>query len=195
VKRYFKADRKVDDPDEKLVYRIGNGDSEAAALLIDKHLAAITGLARNILGDESEAEDIAQEVFLRVWTNAGKWKPGKAKFSTWMHRVAINLCYDQLRKKREVYMDVLPEHIDDIAPNAQESVENSHQQRQIQAALATLAPRQRVAIVLCHLNELGNIEAAQSMRISVEALESLLARGRRVLRIRLAGQIEELLGE
>ncbi len=185
----------IADPDGDLIARIADGESKAASLLIERHLTSIAGLARNILGDACEAEDVAQEVFLRVWVHAGKWKPGKAKFATWMHRVTINLCYDKLRKKKEIYMDVLPEQVDEQAQSAELLVDEGYRSRQVRLALATLAPRQRVAIVLCHLHELGNIEAAHVMDISIEALESLLARGRRALRVRLAGQIEELLGE
>lgn len=185
--------RKVDDPDEELVRRIAKGDEKAAAKLVDRHVSAITGLARYMLADAIEAEDVAQEVFIKVWVHAKKWQPGKAKFQTWMHRVAINLCYDRLRKKKEIYLDVYPEREDDTIVSADELVTNRQTARQIELAINKLAPRQRVAIFLCHMRELGNIEAAAMMQISVEALESLLARGRRTLRVSLADQVKEML--
>src|SRR5512134_3880382 len=89
------------DPDASLVQNVGAGDARAAEALVRRHLPRMVGLARRMLGDASEAEDVAQDVFLRVWREAPRWKPGAAKFETWMHRVALNLCYDRLRRNRE----------------------------------------------------------------------------------------------
>ncbi|VAV89543.1 hypothetical protein MNBD_ALPHA06-1301 [hydrothermal vent metagenome] len=184
----------VDDPDQPLVRRIAQGDEHAAAILMDRHLPSILGLACNMLGDVVEAEDVAQEAFLKAWLHAGKWQPGKAKFATWLHRVSINLCYDKLRKRREIYMDVLPERMDEQNLDAEMQVGGTELAKSVRAAISTLAPRQRAAISLCHLQEMGNIEAAKVMEISVEALESLLGRGRRKLREILQNQITELRG-
>jgi RNA polymerase sigma-70 factor (ECF subfamily) len=185
----------IADPDETLVRKIANGDPKAAEQLVHRHIAVMTAVARNMLGDAAEAEDVAQEVFLKVWTHAGKWQPGKAKFQTWMHRVAINLCYDRLRKRREVYLDALPEQVDEQSLAADDSLIENERAGKVEAAIQTLAPRQCAAITLCHLREMGNIEAAKVMEISVEALESLLARGRRGLRLALSDEIKELLGD
>lgn len=175
----------MNDPDAALVRAVAEGDANAARELMDRHLARILRVGRRMLGDAAEAEDVAQEVFLRVWRNAAKWKPGRAKFETWMHRVAINLCLDRLRRRREVFMDAPPDRADHgdgpdgVLLQAQTSTA-------IEAALARLPERQRAAIVLCHYQELTNIEAAAAMSISVEAVESLLSRGRRKLREELA---------
>jgi RNA polymerase sigma-70 factor (ECF subfamily) len=91
----------VTDPDADLVRNIAAGDARAAEALVRRHLPRMVGLARRMLGDASEAEDVAQDVFLRVWREAPRWRPGAAKFETWMHRVALNLCYDRLRRRRE----------------------------------------------------------------------------------------------
>jgi len=184
---------KIDDPDGDLVKRIAAGDAMAANLLVIRHLSSMVTVASYMLNDHAEAEDVAQEVFLKVWVHAKKWQPGKAKFHTWMHRVALNLCYDRLRKKRETYMEKIPDHIDGNLLNADELIANSQTAQQVQAAITTLAPRQKAAITLCHLQEMGNIEAAEIMQISVEAIESLLARGRKALRRSLIDQVEELL--
>src|SRR5512147_367541 len=90
------------DPDADLVRSAGAGDAQAASALVRRHLPKMVGLARRMLGDAAEAEDVAQDVFLRVWREAPRWRPGAAKFETWMHRVALNLCYDRLRRRREV---------------------------------------------------------------------------------------------
>lgn len=181
-----------DDPDAGLVRRIAAGDQRAAAMLVDRHLPRITALARRMLGDAHAAEDVAQDVFLRVWRAAPDWQPGAAKFSTWMHRVAMNLCYDRLRKKRETLFDEPPEIADD-APSAFDDAHARDVGARVDAALAALPPRQRAAIALCHLNEMTNIEAAQTLEISVEAVESLLSRGRRALRVALADDAAALL--
>lgn len=183
---------KARDPDADLVRRIGEGDSKAARALVDRHLGRMLTLARRMLGDEAEAEDVAQEVFLRVWRTAAKWKPGAAKFETWMHRVALNLCYDRLRRRREIVTDQVPEREDDAA-NAFDLVSDSDRARRVEAAVKALPERQRSAITLVSYQEMSNIDAAEVLGVSVEALESLLSRARRTLRAALENEIGELL--
>lgn len=176
---------KVADPDEDLVKRVGAGDPAAVQAMVARKLPRMLSLAQRMLGDAAEAEDVAQEAMLRAWKQAPRWTPGQARFDTWLHRVALNLCYDRLRRRREIATDVIPDHIDD-GPAPDRGLLASETGAQVQAALSRLPPRQREAIVLCHYQELGNIEAAALMEISVEALESLLSRGRRALRAALA---------
>lgn len=176
---------KVADPDEDLVKRVGAGDPAAVQAMVARKLPRMLSLAQRMLGDAAEAEDVAQEAMLRAWKQAPRWTPGQARFDTWLHRVALNLCYDRLRRRREIATDVIPDHVDD-GPAPDRGLLAAETGAQVQAALSRLPPRQREAIVLCHYQELGNIEAAALMEISVEALESLLSRGRRALRTALA---------
>ncbi len=174
----------LDDPDGELVRRVGEGDAHAIETLIARKLSRMTALAHRLLNDRAEAEDVVQEVFVRVWKSAAAWKPGAAKFDTWMHRVALNLCTDRLRRRREV---ALPETWDaaDTRPLADAQIDAEQRSDAVGRALAQLAPRQREAIVLTYYQELPNREAAALMGIGVDALESLLARGRRTLKARL----------
>jgi RNA polymerase sigma factor (sigma-70 family) len=172
------------DPDAELVARVGRGDRAAAQLLIRRHLPKMLGLARRMLSDSVEAEDAVQDAFMRLWTHAARWQPGQAKFETWLYRVTLNKCFDRLRRKPAAPLDAALE-VADPAPGPDSSLESAALSRQIKDALQALPERQRAAIQLCHYQECGNIEAAEIMGISVEALESLLSRGRRTLRTRL----------
>jgi RNA polymerase sigma-70 factor (ECF subfamily) len=183
----------VIDPDAELVRHAGAGDARAAEALVRRHLPRMVGLARRMLNDAAEAEDVAQEVFLRVWREAPKWRPGAARFETWMHRVAINLCYDRLRRRRERNDPDAGVLVADTAPLASEARLAQQRAERVRAAMAQLPERQRAAITLVHFQELSNIAAAEALEISVEALESLLSRGRRTLKAALAGIAQDLI--
>src|SRR5581483_6666198 len=87
------------DPDAEDVARAGRGDRAAAARLIARHSAKLLTVARRMLGGQAEAEDAVQDVFLKLWTHAARWRPGAAKFETWLYRVTLNACYDRLRRR------------------------------------------------------------------------------------------------
>jgi RNA polymerase sigma-70 factor (ECF subfamily) len=175
----------VEDPDGELVRRAGLGEAAAVQALVARKLGRVLSLAERLLGDAFEAEDVAQETFLRVWRIAPRWRPGAAKFDTWLHRVTLNLCFDRLRRRRERPVAEPPD-LPDPGPAPDRGLIAEDVGRRVRAALQALPPRQRQAIVLCHYQELGNIEAAGLMGVSVEALESLLSRGRRALKSALA---------
>lgn len=177
------------DPDAELVARAGRGDRAAAQALMARHLPKLMSLARRMLGDPAEAEDAVQDTFVRLWTHAARWQPGRAKFESWLYRVTLNQCYDRLRRRPMAPLDEALAVPDPAAGPAADH-ERTVLAASIEAALAELPDRQRAAIVLCHYQECGNIEAAEILGISVEALESLLARGRRSLRGKL-GHLRE----
>lgn len=174
-------DQTVQDPDADMVARLGQGDPSAIQTLISGKLPRILALARRLLGDAAEAEDVAQDALVRAWKQAPNWTPGLARFDTWLHKVALNLCYDRLRRPRLVSDAGLTERAD-LGPAPDAGLLLRERQARVEAALRALPPRQREAIVLCYYQDLGNQTAADLMQVSVEALESLLSRGRRTLR-------------
>lgn len=177
------------DPDEELLSRVAEGDPAAIRALAARKLPRLMSLAGRMLGETAEAEDVAQEAMIRAWRQAPSWRPGAAKFDTWLHRVAMNLCYDRLRRRREVTTDTPPELVDE-GPAPDRGLQARDVGLRVAEAMRALPERQREAVTLCHYQELGNIEAANVMGISVEALESLLSRGRRALRAALSDMVE-----
>jgi RNA polymerase sigma factor (sigma-70 family) len=178
------------DPDEELLTRVARGDPVAVRSLVARKLPRLLALAGRMLGEAAEAEDVAQETLLRAWKQAPQWRPGTARFDTWLHRVALNLCYDRLRRRRETTMETLPEPADETSAPPDRGLQAADTGRRVAAAMAALPDRQREAVALCHYQELSNIEAASVMGVSVEALESLLSRGRRALRAALSDMME-----
>lgn len=173
------------DPDEALLAAVAQGDPAAVRALAARKLPRLLALAGRMLGEAAEAEDVAQEAMIRAWRQAPAWKPGVARFDTWLHRVALNLCYDRLRRRREIVTDSPPERADD-GPAPDRGLEAADVGRRVAAAMGALPDRQREAVALCHYQDLTNIEAAAIMGVSIEALESLLSRGRRALRAALS---------
>lgn len=185
-------DAQNDVSDEALLVAFGNGDREAAALLTLRFTPRVMGFATRMLGgDRHEAEDVTQEAMLRLWKIAPDWRQGEAQVTTWLYRVTANLCTDRLRKRRGVDLDSVPEPVDDT-PGAVDRMIGADRAQALQEALDALPERQRMAVTLRHLEGLANPEIAVAMDISVEAVESLTARGKRALAAGLAGRREEL---
>lgn len=180
-----------DTPDEALLVLYANGDSAAARALMMRLTPRVLGYATRLLNDRSEAEDVAQDAMLRLWKIAPEWRQGEAKVSTWLYQVVSNLCTDRLRKRRTVALDAVAEPEDGQAPVVEGMVE-AERAAALKAGLATLPERQRQAVVLRHLEGATNPEIAQVLEISVEAVESLTARGKRALTAALADRRKDL---
>jgi RNA polymerase sigma-70 factor (ECF subfamily) len=168
----------------ELMRRTARGDPAAFRALADAHLAKIMNFAHRMLHNRSDAEDVAQETFLRLWKDAARFEP-RARVSTWLHRIAHNLCIDRLRARREQPTAELDEERTSVEPGG--LLQQKQLAREVERALGELPERQRAAVTLVHYQGLGNIEAAEVLDVGVEALESLLARGRRTLREKLIG--------
>jgi RNA polymerase sigma-70 factor (ECF subfamily) len=179
----------MDESDEALMARIAGGDQRAFRTLAGRHLPAMLGLARRILGNSADAEDVVQEAMLRVWTHAPRWQP-LALFRTWLTRVVVNLCLDRKRRAPWAGLEAAGE-IADPAPGAAEMAERDERDRLVAAAIDTLPPRQRVAIALTYGDGMSNAEVAEVLGTSVSAVETLLIRGKQNLRRALGNVIDE----
>lgn len=178
--------------DTALLVRYGNGDVGAANELTSRLAPRILTYASRILSDEAEAEDVTQEAMLRLWRVAPNWRQGEAQVSTWLYRVASNLCMDRLRKRgRSTPLDAVHEVQDDRPEVASDMIARDRKMA-LEAALVRLPERQRQAVVLRHIEGLSNPEIAAVMDIGVEAVESLTARGKRALVAWLRPEREQL---
>ena len=185
------SDRKL--LDAELMKQVAAGDQSACRSLVEQHLRGLVGLSYRMLSDMAAAEDVAQETFLRLWRTANRWKP-EARISTWLYHVAHNVAIDEIRRRGHMSDQEAPDTPDPSA-NQYAAQHQTQVADQVEAALVQLPVRQRTAITLVHHQELSNIEAAEIMEISVDALESLLARGRRKLKELLIDRRRDLVGE
>lgn len=164
--------------------RVQHRDRDAFAVLVSRHLDGIHAFNYRMTRNEEDAADLAQETFLRVWSSAATWRPHRVKFTTWLHRIARNLCIDAHRRHREAHeVDDNLAADDGAAP--EDAPNTSRLRRALDQAITDLPERQRTALVLCHRDGMTNRDAAAVLAVSVDALESLLARARRTLRLKL----------
>jgi RNA polymerase sigma-70 factor (ECF subfamily) len=178
--------------DEELMLAICKGEQSAYQTVVKEHLKPISHYAYRLLGNQKDTEDITQETFLKLWINAATWQPEKSKLTTWLHRITHNLCVDYLRKHSRVQtQDNFEEHLVDSSEETNDRnvdftqrdlCRDSEKIRILDSALNQLPESQRSAIMLCTVQNFSNKEAAVIMDISVKALESIIARGKRTLK-------------
>jgi RNA polymerase sigma-70 factor (ECF subfamily) len=181
------------DIEAALVLRAADGDRDAYAALVRRLLPRVLAVTRRMLGSEALAEEAAQEALLRLWTHAASYEPAKARVSTWLTRITANICLDRLRKKVE---EAWPENFDVALPaNQERDMMQDQVTAKVNDALQTLPERQRLAVVLCHYEEMSMADAATVMETTAEAIESLLSRGRRSLRRLLEAEWRSLLSD
>jgi len=169
--------------DEDLIARAATGDRQAFDALVRRHMQRVYTLSRGMVNRQPDAEDVTQDVFTRVWIYAPRWRPGEAAFTTWLHRITVNCCYDHLRKHgAEARKMELPDDLAAPDRDPEGKTEERQKNARVRAALQELPERQRMAVTLCYLEELTNVQAAAAMKIHLKALEGLLVRARRSLR-------------
>ena len=183
--------------DEELMARIAGSDARAFEILVQRHQRRILNLIYRSIGDRVQAEDVAQEVFLRVWRSAGDYAP-KAKFTTWVYRIAVNLCLDALKAthRKQSFVHLMPAlkirtkmmkllNGCDSAPSPEELLMDAEESGRIFAALQGLPTNQRLAVVLKKFDGLSYEEISRVLGCSQSAVESLLVRAKRTLRDKL----------
>ena len=186
------------DLDYALMSRIGAGDHEAFRQLVERHQHAVVGTVAKMLGNIHDAEDIAQQVFLRIWRNARRYRPD-AKFTTWLFTITRNLVFNETRRrsrKKEVSADEREEsahHVIEDSPEYrpdQELLQNELREA-VDQAIAALPETQRMAVILRRYEQLPYEEIATVLKLSVPAVKSLLFRARTTLRESLAAYLDE----
>lgn len=155
-----------------------NGDKESANILIQRLMPKIFSQAYSILGNQNDAEDITQETFIRLWKMAPIWKQDTAEITTWLYQVVKNQCIDKIRKDKK-FSDENIEDYQDIKLNAFEELQNKERDKKLYNAISSLPHRQKKVTIMRHIYGYTNYEIADEMNISVEAVESLIARGKR----------------
>lgn len=169
----------VDETD--LIKQSVSGDESAYQLLLEKHLPSLSNYVMRMTANSAEADDIIQETFIRLWSLGSRFNPEKARLTTWLHNIAHNLCIDHFRKHKRMAGDLVERNDPEVAGPE----ETLHQQgliKNVQEAMMSIPERQRSAIIMCHYQGLSNKDAALILDVSVDALESLMARGRKKLR-------------
>jgi RNA polymerase sigma-70 factor (ECF subfamily) len=184
------------DPDAALMLRVKQGDAAAFTALVEKYKQPVMNLAWRTLRDETEAEDLAQNVFVQAWKSAERYQ-ATAKFSTWLFTIARNLCLNEIRRRSRHPAESLDQTRDEsdeqplhqvvdkriaAAPEAMLGDELVHK---VDAALADLPENQRLALALCRQEELSYEEIAAVLGCSLSATKSLIHRARETLKTRL----------
>lgn len=171
----------IDDNDESLMRLIRQGSHQAFAILVRRHTDRFFGAAYRMTGKMSEAEDLVQDAFLKIWQKPDLWKDDRgAKFTTWFYRILVNQNIDRMRKDRNIAPNgesVLP-FVMDARATPEHAAAQNEEDRMLEAAIASLPERQKTALNLCFYEGLSNAEAADIMGVKIKALESLLMRAK-----------------
>jgi RNA polymerase sigma-70 factor (ECF subfamily) len=179
---------KKHDADVDVIKLVAKGDEKAFEQLVLKYQQAVFNTIYRYTGNRDDVQDLAQEIFIKVWRNAEKFK-GKSKFSTWLYRIVVNHCinYQRKHKHKHASLDELTEK--GITPESLKVRPDWEQKRRVELvrkAVNELPDRQRMALVLSQYEGRSYKEIAEIMKVSVSSVESLLFRARSALRVKLA---------
>ena len=174
------------DSDHELMLRVAQEDARAYRLLVGRHLGRCVKVAERVLGNRQDAEDVTQEVCLKIWNEAKRWEP-RAKFSTWLYRVLVNACLDR-RRKIVPYVTEDMDLVVDETPSVEKAMIAGERALRVKKALQDLPERQRIAVVLGYYEGLSNQEAADAMELMLGAFQQLLFRAKQKLKDALGGE-------
>ena len=181
------TDAPAGEPDDnQLVERIVAGDERAYGLLVRRHAAPIRTVCRRFLGNDADADEVLQDVFLTLWRSAGQYRPDRGRLSTWLYRIAVNRCRDRLRRRgRWLFfgLDLLQFHAG-AEPATDKVLERRQDAAEVRTDIASLPERQRLALLLASVGERSAAEIGDILDISPGAAEQLIVRARRTLRDR-----------
>jgi RNA polymerase sigma-70 factor, ECF subfamily len=177
-------------PDATLLSWSASGDRRAFDEIVTRHGPFALRVAARLIPDKRAAEDVVQEAMVRAWSQSSQFDPERARFTTWLYRIVVNLCIDQ---RRRVQLQSLPEDFDPVDPalGAAELVEVGERDATLARELRNLPARQRAAMTLVYDEGLSGVEAARVLGLSTKAVERLLARARAYLRVVLQSHQEE----
>jgi RNA polymerase sigma-70 factor, ECF subfamily len=193
LKRAGRPAEDEENEDVRLMGLIARGDMPAFEQLVERHQTLVAGTAARMLGSNSDVEDIAQQVFIRVWKSASRYRP-RAKFTTWLLKITRNLVFNELRRtKRRAQLPLQPDpEAEEIAlpdaatPAPDASLLENELQQAIENAITQLPETQRMALILRRYEDLSYEDIAEVLDLSVPAVKSLLFRARTELRARLS---------
>lgn len=181
----FKKSKSGDHADDALMRAIADGDRQAFASLVRTYSPRAIAVAKGVTHDHAAAEDVVQEALLKLWRHAPDWTPGRARISTWLHRVVVNAAIDQHRKhKRRAETDITP-YSEALAAPISEADTAAEQDTILQDAIAALPDRQRQILALTYGGQHKNKDVAHMLGVSVKTVEMTLSRARKALRDRL----------
>jgi len=172
--------------------QLSEGDQAAFGVLTQRYGVRLANFAAKVLGNPIQAEDVVQEIFIKLWQRPQLFDAEKAQFKTWIHRVTLNRCLDEKRRKTGTPLNDLAEEPQSPEPSQEDTLLNEDRDRAVQRAIETLPERQRAALALCYLDDLSNREAADILELNIKALESLLTRARANLKQALTPMKEHL---
>lgn len=162
--------------DEALVQAAGKGDMQSFAEIVRRHQNWAWRIAYRFTGNEDEASDIVQEAFLRLLNASSRYR-ATAKFRTYFYRILSRLCLDRAKKRQPLFLGTIPD-VPGACPDVTDTLIRQETANAVRAALDTLSPNQRIAIVLRYYEELNYKEIASALDTTTKAVERLLARGR-----------------
>ncbi len=191
-------DRQSNDYHVALMMKVKEGDIAAFEEIVEIHQSAVIGTVAKMLGGLGDAEDISQQVFIRVWKSAGRYKPS-AKFTTWMFTITRNLVFNEMRRRQRkpaVSMDEREEEYnlltpDDNTASPDQQVLENELVKAIDTAIQALPEKQRMAVILRRYEDRSYEEIADVLNLSLSAVKSLLFRARAQLKENLQGYLEE----